>query len=212
MNNIIVALDGMELSQAEKIASQLKGRVWGFKLNDLIVQYGAQAIFNIANFGKVMADCKLHDIPKTVSNSIAHLRNYGVDIITVHASGGVEMMQAAKEAADHIKIFAVTLLTSLSEDEILSFYNTPKFTLVKAALMAGVDGVVCSGEMIPLIPKPLLTCVPGIRPSGLLEDDDQKRIFKSVNADFLVVGRPITRAENPLKALEEIKLNIECKS
>jgi len=123
MNNIIVALDGMELSQAEKIASQLKGRVWGFKLNDLIVQYGAQAIFNIANFGKVMADCKLHDIPKTVSNSIAHLRNYGVDIITVHASGGVEMMQAGGSRYD-LDRFGIVFRPSPRQSDVMIVAGT----------------------------------------------------------------------------------------
>lgn len=203
-NRIIVALDGMSSGETLRFAKKLKGLVWGFKVNDLLFS-DSNIIQKLKKFGKVFADAKLHDIPNTVENSVKKLSVAGADIITVHASGGVEMMKAAEKNAGKCKIIAVTVLTSLPDN--------PKEVarLTRDALEAGVDGIVCSGTDLELIKNisgsaKLLKIVPGIRPDWYKKSDDQRRkvtpaeVIKS-GADYLVIGRPITSAKDPFKAL-----------
>ena len=97
-HKIIVALDGISEKEALRMAKILKGRVWGFKVNDLLFEDG-RIIAKLKKFGNVFADAKLHDIPNTVGNSVARLSRAGADMITVHGSGGIEMMKAAKQSA-----------------------------------------------------------------------------------------------------------------
>ncbi len=206
-DKIIVALDGISEKEALRIAKILKGHAWGFKVNDLLFDNIA-VIRKLKKFGKVFADAKLYDIPNTVSNCVKRLSSAGADLITVHASGGIEMMKAAKQSAGQSKILAVTILTS-------SETNSRKVAkLTRDALRANVDGIVCSGRDLLSIQhisgsQSLLKVVPGIRPNWYKKKDDQKRIITpkealKLGADYLVIGRPILNAEDPIKALEEI--------
>ncbi len=204
---IIVALDGMSQIEAIRIAKILKDKVWGFKVNDLIYE-DVLIIRKLKKYGKVFADVKLHDIPNTVANSINRLSKLNVDIITVHASGGIEMLKAANLNKGKSKIIAVTVLTS-SELK----YKNEVVDLVNQSIKAKVDGIVCSGYELESIKrlqgaKKLIRVVPGIR-STQDENNDQKRTMSAqealgLGATYLVIGRPITHSKNILKSLEDI--------
>lgn len=204
--DIIIALDGISEREALRIARLMSGLVWGFKINDLL--FGGVAIIRkLKKFGRVFADAKLHDIPNTVAHSVERLSAAGADMITVHASGGVPMMAAAKQKAGRSKILAVTVLTSEKENK------RALVALTRSALEAGVDGIVSSGrdlEHLRSVPgsERLFKVVPGIRPSRYRARDDQKRTVtpsaaRMLGADYLVIGRPILNATDPLKALRE---------
>ncbi|MFH0755249.1 MAG: orotidine-5'-phosphate decarboxylase [bacterium] len=206
-NKIIIALDGITEKKALQIAKLLKEYVWGFKINDLLFE-NIKIIQKLKKFGKVFADAKLYDIPNTVSNSVKRLSKAGADIITVHASGGIEMMKSAKQNAGQSKIIAVTVLTSFKK-------NSKKvISLVKNSIEANVDGVVCSGHDLSAIrhipnSQSLLKIVPGIRPIWYKKKDDQKQIITpdesfKLGADYLVIGRPILDAKDIVKALLNI--------
>ena len=206
-NRIIIALDGISQKKALQIAKMMKGFVWGFKLNDLLFN-NTSIIHKLKKFGKVFADAKLHDIPNTVSNSVKKLSMAGADMITVHASGGVEMMKSAKKSSGQSKILAVTLLTSKKNNPI-------EITrLTKDVVKVGVDGIVCSGNnLLPIKrifkSKSLLKVVPGVRPKWYKKKDDQRRIITpkkaiELGADYLVIGRPILNVKNPLDALDKL--------
>lgn len=201
-NKIIVALDGVSEKKAIEIAKRLKGLVWGFKVNDLLFE-SPSIIKKLKKFGKVFADTKLHDIPNTVANSVAKLSRAGADLITVHASGGVEMMRVAKKNAGRSKVIAVTVLTSLK--------NTNNFVkLVKDIKAAGVDGVVCSAHELKFFKKEkFLKIVPGIRPTWYKTKDDQSRTATpkeaiASGADLIVIGRPILRSKDSVMAVNKI--------
>ena len=205
---IIVALDGMSAGRALKIAESLKDLVWGFKVNDLLYA-DFKIIKKLKKYGKVFADVKLYDIPNTVANSVQRLSKIGADIITVHASGGTEMMRIARKNSGKSKIMAVTILTSKklkSEREVLN--------LAKEAIKAEVDGLVCSGHELKSInklkgAKSFIKIVPGIRPIGFSKKDDQTRTMTAQEAlksgaDYLVSGRPLTQSKNILRALKSL--------
>jgi orotidine-5'-phosphate decarboxylase len=208
---IIAALDNISRKEALKIAKSLKGVVWGFKINDLLFQ-DPKIIKQLKKFGYVFADAKLHDIPNTVANSVSRLDLLGADMITVHASGGIKMMQAAKNVSRKSKIIAVTVLTS---DPNVSSVGKQVFGLTNDALKAGMDGVVCSAlELKYLSRKKILKIVPGIRPKWYQKQDDQKRTATpsealESGADFIVVGRPITKSKNPVQAVAKILKEIK---
>ena len=213
-NKIIVAIDGISEKEALRMARILRGYVWGFKINDLLFE-NEKIISKLKKFGNVFADAKLHDIPNTVANSVRRLSRAGADMITVHASGGMGMMKAAKRNAGQSKILAVTVLTSREAD----FRKAVK--LAHESIKANVDGIVCSGSdllAIRKIPRSkfLLKIVPGVRPSWYKKKDDQKRIITpekalESGADYLVIGRPILNAKDPIKAIMDIQTSIkEC--
>ncbi len=222
---IIIALDGMSSAKALRIAKKLNGYVWGFKVNDLLFD-NPKIIRQLKRYGNVFADAKLHDIPNTVANSVRKLAKLGADIITVHASGGKEMMKAAKLAAGKprttfmmnesrkvvrgkSKIIAVTILTS---QKISSLKKVIELT--HDAIAAGVDGIVCSGHELSVLKKikgigDRVIIVPGVRPSWYMKKDDQKRAMTprkaiSLGADYVVIGRPITESKDPLFALRKL--------
>lgn len=207
-SHIIVALDGMTSKKALQIAKKLHGHVWGFKINDLLFEDPA-IIRALKKYGKVFADAKLHDIPNTVANSARRLAELGADIITVHASGGKEMMRAARHAVGKSKIIAVTILTSQKNAS-----RRKVLTLARDAVAARLDGIVCSGHEITAVKKikgigKRVIIVPGIRPSWYKKKDDQNRTITperaiSLGADYIVIGRPITESRDPLRALKSI--------
>lgn len=164
----------------------------------------------LKKFGHVFADVKLYDIPNTVANSVKKLSRAGADMITVHASGGIEMIKAAKQNAGRSKILAVTVLTSQNNK------NTKRnvIKLAQDAITVGVQGIVCSGQELGALKgvpgiKSIIKVVPGIRPVWYAKKDDQKRTITPheairLGADYLVIGRPITKAKSPLGALKEL--------
>ena len=179
-----------------------------------IISYASKKGFDI------FLDLKLHDIPNTVKKSIEGLVSLPIKMLTIHTSGGKEMMMAAMDAVSgtEIKVFGVTALTSLSNDDTNEIFQRNASAQVNAMLdlaeSAGIDGVVCSPHELELVSKrkSLLSITPGIRLYN--SNDDQKRVMtpkKAINhgADYLVIGRPITASENITKALIEIYSSIQ---
>ncbi len=215
---IIVPLDGINEEAALELAAELKNHVWGFKVNDLLLNCGLSIITKLKQYGKVFADPKLHDIPNTVQNSVSRLVDAGADIITVHCSGGISMLKAATEAAKDSTILGVTVLTSIGDEDCQKIYQcSPAQAVKRLALLAfesGLPGIVCSSQELELLndtkeTKALLKVIPGIRPSWHFADDDQTRIMTpkraiEYGADLLVIGRPITLAKKPLDAVKRI--------
>ena len=218
---IIVAIDEINFNKALNIINNLDsskcmikiGSVAFNSLGHKVIEYAAQKGFDI------FLDLKLHDIPNTVKKSIEGLLSLPISMLTIHTSGGKDMMMAAIEAVSgtQIKVFGVTALTSLNNDDTNQIFQRTTAGQVDAMLNlaqeAGIDGVVCSPQELELVNKRenLLSITPGIR----LQDsnDDQKRVMTpkeaiNLGADFLVIGRPITGAENVGEALDEIFQNI----
>lgn len=201
---VVVALDGMDPKPALNIARVLGPYVWGFKVNDLVYS-DLNIIKKLKRYGKVFVDVKLHDIPNTVKNSVERISKLGADIITVHASGGLEMMRAAQKASGKSIIIGVTVLTSTKSENT----ESEVIKLAKEASKAKLDGIVCSGyELKALKRLKVLKVVPGIRNKSS-NNNDQKRIMSACRAleegaDLIVVGRAITGEKNILKALEDL--------
>lgn len=218
-NKIIVALDNLSYKMALEIAASLSGLVWGFKITDLLFE-STNIISKLKKFGHVFADAKLNDIPKTVENEVKKLSALGADLITVHASGGYEMMLAAKNAAEQSQIVAVTVLTSLDEITAKNIFNKNIKDIVldfaKEAQRASLDGLVCSGQELLYLKDldKLKKVVPGVRSNWFSESSDQKRTITpyeavSLGADFLVIGRPILNSGNPVEAVRKILAEID---
>ena len=218
---IIVAIDEINFKKASNVIDNLDsekcmvkiGSVAFNSLGHKIIDYAAQKSFDI------FLDLKLHDIPNTVKKTIEDLSSLPIKILTVHASGGEDMMSAAMEAVfgTSIKIFGVTVLTSLNDEDTFAIFKRSPSEQVEAMLdaaeSAGLDGVVCSPHELKQVKKrkSLLSITPGIRLQNL--NDDQKRVMTpkeaiNLGADFLVIGRPITEAKNIGEALDEIFQNI----
>ena len=179
-----------------------------------IIYYSAKKGFDI------FLDLKLHDIPNTVKKSIEGLTSLPISMLTIHTSGGIDMMLAAMEAVSNskIKVFGVTALTSLNDEDAINIFKRSSSDQVNAmldlAVSAGIDGVVCSPHELELVSsrKSLLSITPGIR----LQDsnDDQKRVMTpkeaiDLGSDFLVIGRPITSSPDIKKSLNEIYESIQ---
>lgn len=216
---LIVALDGLTKTKSLEIASQLSGLVWGFKVNDLLLEEGFSILKDLKKFGNVFADPKLHDIPNTVKNCVRKLSDTGVSLITVHASGGQRMIEEAVSCCGSAEILSVTVLTSFSKEETKSVYGTIRtedkvLELARLAEKAGTHGVVCSPEELPILTKEIkrvFFLTPGIRLSK--SKDDQVRVMtpieaKNLGARYIVVGRPITESPNPELVTREIITSI----
>lgn len=168
----------------------------------------------------VFLDLKLHDIPNTVASALRVLSNLGVDMLNIHAAGGVEMMTEAKKAlGKDITLIAVTQLTSTSQEQMQADQNIQTslsesvIHYAQKAQEAGLDGVVCSAHEVASIKaatvSDFICLTPGIRPAGA-DVGDQKRVMtpreaRLIGSDYIVVGRPITQAENPVEAYRQIK-------
>lgn len=227
-DKIIVALDTPSLQIAEKIIKDLEGLVSFYKVGfELFTAHGWNAVEMVKKSGsRVFVDLKLHDIPNTVSQAMAVLCEHEIDMVTVHAHGGFEMMRKAAETADaraktgkhRPRIVGVTVLTSHSEEDLKKELGISRtldeqvIALARLAHKAGLDGVVSSPRETALIRKELpsdfLIITPGVRPENS-EKSDQKRVFtplQAINAgaDYMVIGRPITGAPKPRKQTEAI--------
>ena len=220
-DRLIVALDVDTRERAERLVEELTPHVGMFKIGqELFTAEGPDIVRAIvAGGGRVFLDLKFHDIPNTVARAVAAGTRLGVSFLTVHASGGRAMLEAAASAlpAQGTKILGVTVLTSHTEE---SFRETGASDSVIGAVRrlgilareSGIDGVVCSPQEIPLIRETtgddLLIVTPGIRPTGS-DKGDQARVTtpreaRRLGCDYIVVGRPITQASSPQDAAKAI--------
>ena len=226
-DRILVALDLPTAEDAVRLARELAPHVGGFKVGlGLLFGPGPATVAAVAEVGKpVFADAKLHDIPSQVERAARRLAALGARWITAHASGGVAMLEGAVSgsaaASTGTGVLAVTVLTSLgvSDVERLAPTSTPgKLTsrLARSAAEAGCEGVICSAQELGVIAQvapELVKVTPGIRPAGA-DPGDQERIMTpqeaiTRGADYLVIGRPITGADDPVAAAAAINEAVE---
>ena len=224
-NKIIIPLD-LDYANAIKLAKELDPKICRLKIgSQLFTSSGPKIVKEFSNLGfDIFLDLKFHDIPNTVYEAVKSSADLGVWMVNVHASGGREMLDAAKKALDGYKnpplLIGVTLLTSLSEESLIDIGLTslPEQVLRLAGLVKEMDlnGVVCAPSDITSIKnkfgKEFLTVTPGIRPSKS-NLNDQRRVATPSEAiksgsDFIVIGRPITESKNPCSTLERIHKEI----
>jgi len=232
---IIAALDVPDLRAAAALAGKLSGHVGLFKVGlELFAAHGPAALEAIAPFGlPIFLDLKLHDIPQTVEQAARGAGALGAAMVTVHASGGAAMVAAARrglqagaaqaglaqpaEIRARPILLAVTVLTSLADDDLLAIglagpASQAVLRLSRLAVAAGADGLVCSPNEVALLRRELgpevLLVVPGIRPQGAASDDQRRvgtpRDTVAAGASYLVVGRPLRDAPDPAAAADEI--------
>jgi orotidine-5'-phosphate decarboxylase len=225
---VIVALDVPDCATLTKLLDRLDGRPTFYKVGlELFVAEGERAVELVrARGGKVFLDLKLHDIPETVARAVASAARVQADLLTLHTSGGYEMLaRAADAAAGRVKLLGVTVLTSLAEDDLRAEgveQTIPEMVRARAriAARAGIAGLVCSPHEIEAAhgaAPGLLIVVPGIRPAGVpgaSTKDDQKRVATAgqaitKGADYLVVGRPVRDAADPAAAFDELVREVE---
>lgn len=257
---VIIALDYSDLEHVKRLLEKLKGKAYFYKIGfELFTSCGMKSIELVKDYGgKIFLDLKFHDIPNTVYKAVKSAGKSGADIINVHASGGTDMMKAAKKGGEeaacvtgkHIDIIAVTVLTNMSNADVRRiFYNFETINeqdggisarsgsetlngtgvengagiaydlalhLAGLAKASGLDGVVCSGHESLKIKNAFgadfKTVTPGIRLRA--EAGDQKRVMTpsaafGAGADYIVVGREITNADNPADALSNVYSDIE---
>ncbi|ODR87199.1 orotidine-5'-phosphate decarboxylase [Shewanella xiamenensis] len=221
---ILVALDYDNKNHALQLIDQLDPNMCRLKVGkEMFTLFGPQLVKDIHDRGfDLFLDLKFHDIPNTVAKAVAAAAELGVWMTNVHASGGLAMMEAAKKALQPYgneapMLIAVTVLTSMSDDDLkLVGIDVPAFEhvqrLAKLTKQAGLDGVVCSAQeasvLKSLLGQDFKLITPGIRPVGS-EVGDQHRVMTppealAAGADYLVIGRPITKATDPLAALQAI--------
>jgi orotidine-5'-phosphate decarboxylase len=219
-DRLIVALDVPTQTEALKLVRELSPEVGFFKIGLQLYTAGGPEIVRavLATGAKVFLDLKLHDIPNTVGKAVKSAGRLGVQMLTIHLSGGEEMIRAAVDGRQHnVSILGVTVLTSASEqtlretgvsDEI----NNHVLRLAKLGVTTGIDGVVASPHEIKMLRAEfgdrMKIIVPGIRPTWS-EAGDQKRVMTPLEAfqngaDYLVIGRPITAHPSPRAALARI--------
>ncbi|MDB5678052.1 orotidine-5'-phosphate decarboxylase [Sphingomonas bacterium] len=218
-SRIYVALDTPDIEKAKAIATRVRHHVGGIKLGlEFFMANGRHGVMEMHELGlPIFLDLKLHDIPNTVGKAIQSLRGLDPAVLTVHGAGGRAMLEDAKAAAPiDTKVVAVTMLTSLDENDLRTTgiegsAHDQVLRLTDLAMDAGLDGIVCSGDEVAAAhrhwPKGFFV-VPGVRPAnGTI--GDQKRVVTpraalDAGASILVVGRPITGAEDPDLAAREI--------
>lgn len=227
MKDLIIAMDFPSKEKADEFLINFKGQKLFLKIGmELFYKEGPQIVKEYKKLGhKIFLDLKLHDIPNTVKSATKSLIDLDVDMVNFHISGGFNMLKEANEVIinsnKNIIALGVTMLTSNDEnimhkeikidnnlslnDVILSYANLAK--------NAGLQGIVCSALEVPKIKENLgenfVTVTPGIRPKSS-QSDDQKRVVspsdaRNLGSDYIVVGRPITKSENPLDAYRKIK-------
>jgi orotidine-5'-phosphate decarboxylase len=222
-NPVYLALDVPQLEPAKALVEKVKAHVGGVKLGlEFFCAHGAHGVHEIAHCGlPVFLDLKFHDIPNTVAAAMQAIHVYEPAIVTVHASGGRAMMEDAKAAAANgTKVVAVTMLTSLDATDLTNTgvygsAETQVMRLAELAHAAGLDGIVCSGQEVGMVKKAWrdgFFVVPGLRPAGN-GTGDQKRVVtprqaRDNGASVLVIGRPISRAEDPAAAARAIEATL----
>lgn len=229
MNRVIIALDTPSESAALRTVELLRGQVWGFKVGSILFTGAGPGIVRriLTLRERVFLDLKYHDIPATVEKSCAEATRLGVSMLNVHTGGGSAMMRVAAKAVREVAreeglprrpiLLGVTALTSLDHAALkeVGIPHKPAALVNMRALLArrcGLDGVVASPEEAALVKracgKNFVTVIPGIRPKGAAKGDQKRTLTPGeavrAGADYLVIGRPITEARSPVKALEAV--------
>ena len=222
IKKIIIAVDETSLDKFKEIINSLDSNICMVKVGSVSFNaLGHEAILFAAGKGfDIFLDLKLHDIPNTVKKSIEGLISLPIQMLTIHTAGGKQMMEYAMKAVKGtgIKVFGVTVLTSLSDGDTNQVYQRDAAEQVNAMLglsvEAGIDGVVCSPHELNLVTEKgsLLSITPGIRLKQA--DDDQSRVMTpkqaiDLGANYIVIGRPITASGNIKEALKEIYNSIQ---
>ncbi|GGC15096.1 orotidine 5'-phosphate decarboxylase [Novosphingobium endophyticum] len=226
-NPVYLALDLPRLDQAEALARKVADHVGGIKLGlEFFCAHGHHGVHELHKLGlPIFLDLKLHDIPNTVAAAMQAIHVLEPEIVTVHASGGRAMMEDAKAAAgENCKVVGVTVLTSLDDGDLTAAgvncsSHDQALRLAELAHAAGLDGIVCSGQEVGAVHrqwKDGFFVVPGLRPGNGKNGNnhgDQKRIVtprqaRDDGASVLVIGRPISRAEDPLAAARAIEATL----
>lgn len=224
---IIIALDYPAAAPALALAERLQPSLCRLKIGkELFTASGPALLEKLMQLGfDIFLDLKFHDIPNTTAQACKAAASLGVWMVNVHALGGRKMLEAAREAIAHSmqqpKLIAVTMLTSMAQDDLadIGINATPAEMVLRLAILArdsGLDGVVCSAQEAALLRKHcgdgFCLVTPGIRPAqaGL---DDQSRVMtplaaRQAGSSYLVIGRPITKAADPLQALLDINQEI----
>ena len=231
---LCVALDTDSLDKAEALLQTLGERIGYAKVGlELFTAAGPEAARKLGTLGfGIFLDLKLHDIPNPVAKAVRQAASLGVSLLTLHASGGPDMIKAARESAEESssalslprpRLLAVTVLTSLDKQALSQTLGTiepPESLVIRLAQLAkdsGADGIVCSAREAAAVKKAcgddFFTVTPGIRPAGA-QSGDQKRVTTPTDAiragaNLLVVGRPITEAPDPAAAADAILKEIE---
>jgi orotidine-5'-phosphate decarboxylase len=216
MNPLIVALDVPTLDEATTLAEQIGDAAGAYKIGlELFGAHGPDAVRALGD-RNVFLDLKLHDIPTTVARAIRALAPLKTELLTVHALGGRAMLDAANDAKREEKVLAVTILTHLDDAACKEAGLPPPSeavpTLAELAFASGCDGVICAPADIEAVravcPPPFLVVTPGVRPAGTSHDEQVRvrtpREAMAAGADRVVVGRPVTRADDPRAAAEAI--------
>ncbi|AKH41257.1 orotidine-5'-phosphate decarboxylase [Altererythrobacter atlanticus] len=222
-NPVYLALDLPRLDAARALAEKVKAHIGGIKLGlEFFCAHGHHGVYELAHTGlPIFLDLKLHDIPNTVAGAMQAIHVLEPAIVTIHASGGRAMMEDAKAAAAAgTKVVAVTMLTSLDERDLgrAGVSGTPRDQVMRLAGLAeeaGLDGIVCSGHEVAEVRrqwKDGFFVVPGLRPAGGAAGD-QKRVVtprqaRDDGASVLVIGRPISRADDPVEAARAIEATL----
>jgi len=220
---IVIALDFADAKPALEFVQQIDPKLCRVKVGkELFTAAGPQLIEQLVKRDfSVFLDLKFHDIPNTVAKACEAASRLGVWMLNVHASGGLAMMQAAREGVNKSGhdplLIAVTVLTSMAEAELaqVGVQGTLLDHVKRLALLtqqAGLDGVVCSAQEASMLRaacgSDFCLVTPGIRPADAAKDDQTRIVTPtqalSLGASYLVIGRPITQAANPLQALEQI--------
>lgn len=225
---VVVALDFDNQADALAFVDKINPTDCRLKVGkEMFTYFGPEFVRELVNRGfDVFLDLKFHDIPNTVAKAVTAAAELGVWMVNVHASGGFKMMAKAKEALSVYGdkaplLIAVTVLTSMEQDDLdgLGINKTPAEQVKHLAALtkqAGLDGVVCSAQEAEMLKQQLGSdfklVTPGIRPAGA-NVDDQKRIMTpeqavEVGVDYLVIGRPITKAQDPHQVLQQINASL----
>jgi orotidine-5'-phosphate decarboxylase len=215
---VILALDGLSADRVLELCSSMGHYVYAFKGHEIFDELGGSFIMEMKRAGaaRVWVDYKLHDIPQTVRLRAGKIRAWGADLLSVHLSGEIEMLLAAREGFRDGKVIGISVLTSLDETQGYLVNGQPIAATVlsraRLAKLAGLWALVCSPQELSVLNRPELKdlhlITPGIRPAGS-NANDQKRIGTPASAidsgaTFLVIGRPIVAAASPLEALRAI--------
>ena len=222
-NPIYLALDVPQLNDGIDLVNKVKGHVGGIKLGlEFFCAHGAHGVHMIGQLGlPIFLDLKLHDIPNTVAGAMQAIHVLEPAIVTVHAGGGRAMMEDAKAAAgENTRVVAVTMLTSMDERDLArtgieGSAHDQVMRLAQLANDAGLDGIVCSGQEVKAVHdqwRDGFFVVPGLRPAGSAVGD-QKRVVtprqaRDHGASVLVIGRPISRADDPALAARNIEATL----
>jgi orotidine-5'-phosphate decarboxylase len=220
---VIVALDFPQAAPALALAQKLDASKCRLKVGkELFTSAGPQLVEQLQKLGfDIFLDLKFHDIPNTTAQACKAAAGLGVWMVNVHAMGGKRMMEAAREALANVerrpKLIAVTVLTSMAQEDLhgIGINSSPAHMVSLLADLvhdSGLDGVVCSAQEAASLRqqfgKEFVLVTPGIRPANAAANDQQRimtpRMALDAGSSYLVIGRPITQAPDPLQALQDI--------